>query len=141
MFLSPNSRNRSGANSGRGRLLISSLLRVAELLLVVLLLTKALPAYSAEPESEPEKTDFELVSDYAAALEGDLVELQYLFDLNRAASTAKYDSLEIEFKVISWEVDYLRSNQRRWYHDSRLWFLAGAAAATFVMGSAMQITF
>ena len=141
LFLRLNSKTPFGENSGRGRSLAFGLLRIAELLLVVLLLTKALPAYSAEPGSDFAKTDCDTIALYAAELEGDLIELQYLFDLNRAASTAKCDSLELDIKVLGWEMDYLKDNQRKWYQYPPLWFLVGAVSATFVMGSAMQITF
>lgn len=141
LSLKTNCARRCRTTSPRTKKITFGLLRIVELLLVVLFLTIAQRGYSAEPESDFVRTECDTISQYAATLEQDLIDLTFDFDTFAAISVADADSLRLSLKVMGWEVDYLRGNQRRWYHDSRLWFLAGAVSATFVMGTALQITF
>lgn len=49
--------------------------------------------------------------------------------LERIWHAAETDSLKTEIRFKDMEIDYLKGKQKRWYHDERLWFLAGSLAA------------
>lgn len=56
-------------------------------------------------------------------------DLADLVRLERIWHAAEIDSMRIELRYLRMENDYLRDRQKRWYHDERLWFLAGSLAA------------
>ena len=75
-------------------------------------------------------SDLDTLTLYIESLEDDLVDAGIV-----------QDSLRTELRIISWEMDYLQDNQRKWYHDQRLWFLLGAVSSILVVGATLQITF
>ncbi len=42
------------------------------------------------------------------------------------------DSLKIVNRYLEWRLERAEDNERKWYHDPRLHFLAGAAAMAFM---------
>lgn len=102
-------------------------------LLVVLLVCVAPSHAHAEPVSEaisPAQADSLIW--YIEALERDLA----IRD-----APAYVDSLEIRLELLTIEVEGLRDRQTHWYHDPRLWFLAGATAFGLVFGLSANVAF
>jgi hypothetical protein len=109
---------------GNGRLILT-------LACVTLWLALPLPA-AAEMRANPAQVD-SLVW-YVEQLEHDLTMCQI-----RAGARA--DSLAIRLDFTTERLKWAEEDRRRWYHDPRLWFLAGCAAATVVMSGAIAISF
>lgn len=64
-------------------------------------------------------------------------------ELLRAENEAARDSTlaAIRISLLESELAYARENERKWYHDPRIHFLFGAAAATVVMATAVRVSF
>ena len=120
--------------SGRSGTRTDAVRRLVEFVLLLAILTLAPRAHSAEPANGSGATETDTLVAYIEALEFDLA-------VQRADFVAVEDSLQVELRVLGWELEALRGNQRRWWDDQRLWFLIGAVSAVVVMGSAVQITF
>lgn len=54
---------------------------------------------------------------------------------------ARADSLRLRCEWLAQRLEWAEQDQRRWYHDPRLWFLVGAASAAFVMAGSLQLSF
>jgi hypothetical protein len=97
-----------------------------------LLLIVCAGLWTAPANAEPAAVD-SLVW-YVEQLEHDLAVCQIRGD-------ARADSLAIRCEVLGWRLDDLQKNQRRWWHDQRLWFIAGAALGVWVAGQAVRVSF
>lgn len=71
---------------------------------------------------------------YVEQLEADLA-------LCRVHAGVRADSLRLRGEWLAQRLEWSEQDQRRWYHDPRLWFLVGAASAVFVMAGALQLSF
>jgi hypothetical protein len=100
---------------------------VAALLLIV-----CAGLWTAPVAAEPAQVD-SLVW-YIEELEHDLAVCQI-----RGEATA--DSLAIRCDLLGEELALAQKEQRRWFHDPRLWFLAGAALGVYVSAQAVRASF
>ena len=71
---------------------------------------------------------------YVEQLEHDLAVCQIRGD-------ARADSLAIRCEMVELQLQDAREYRRRWYHDPRLWFLAGAALGVYVSAQAVRAGF
>lgn len=68
-------------------------------------------------------------------------ELEHDLLLCQVRAGASRDSLALRCDDLAQRLAWAQQDQRRWYHDPRLWFLVGAAAATLVMAATLQVSF
>lgn len=68
-------------------------------------------------------------------------QLEYDLKVEGIRAEARQDSLKIRCALLTEQLAWSREDRRRWFHDPRLWFLAGAAAATLVMSGALHLAF
>lgn len=93
-----------------------------------------LPAPSAHAEQPMSEAQTDSLVWYVEQLEHDLAVCQI-----RAGARA--DSLSLRLDFTAERLKWAEEDRRRWYQDPRLWFLVGAAGATFVLAGALQISF
>jgi hypothetical protein len=97
------------------------------------LLIASLAPSSALPQDLTVAQADSLVS-YIEALEFDLA----VCDIRGSAES---DSLRVQLDILGYRLSIAESARAKWYQDPRIWFLFGAAAATFVIGQTVQLTF
>lgn len=68
-------------------------------------------------------------------------ELEHDLALCQVHAGARADSLRLRCEWLAQRLEWAEQDQRRWYHDPRLWFLVGAAATAFVLGGSLQVSF